>query len=205
MDERALHLHRRRTAVRSAAATEPDPRTGDRRSECRNSADAHDAINRTRQRMDKQVEEPAVSIAPHPHGSRPVTPPLQQPPRPPWPPPHRQLSQWAESERRDAEPPEAASLHLEHELLQFHLALSAMDAWLDRITKLVRDAAPAASQKQREPSRAHQPSHDQEQLRGGAPPSTQWGNLAGCLSTMPSPLPPQPRENPVGRDRKSVV
>ena len=53
MDKHALRLHCRQSAVRSATATKPDPRTGDRRSEHRYSTDAHDAINRTRQRADK--------------------------------------------------------------------------------------------------------------------------------------------------------
>ena len=77
MDKRTLRLHRRRRVVRGATVTKPDPRTGDRRSEHRTSTDARDAINRTRKRADRQVEEPAVSVAPHPHRSRPVTPPLQ--------------------------------------------------------------------------------------------------------------------------------
>ena len=123
MDERTLRLHRRRSVVRGAAATEPNPRTGDRRSEHRTSADARDAINRARQRADKQVEEPAVSVVPHPHRSRPVTPPLQKPPRPPSPPLHRQPSQRAESERRNTEPAEAVSLRLARELLQFWIEL----------------------------------------------------------------------------------
>ena len=63
MDERALRLLRRRSAMHGATATEPDPRSGDRRSEHHASADARDAINRARQRADKQVEEPAVSAA----------------------------------------------------------------------------------------------------------------------------------------------
>ena len=157
MDEHALRLHRRRSVVRGATATEPDPRAGDRRSERRSSADACDAINRARQRADKQAEEPAASVAPHPHRSRPVTQPPQQPARPPSPPPHRQPSQRAESGRRDAEPAEAASLRLARELLQFRPATDAMDAWLDRIAELVHNAAPAASQQQREPSRGRQP------------------------------------------------
>ena len=76
----------------------------------------------------------------------------------------------AESERRDAEPAEALSLRLAWELLQFRPAPDAMDAWLDRIAALVHNAAPAASQQQREPSRARQPSHGQEHPRGAAPP-----------------------------------
>ena len=77
MDDRTLRLHHRQSVARSVTVTEPNPRTGDRRSEHRTSADTCDAINRARQRTDNQVEEPAVSIAPHPHRSRPVTPPLQ--------------------------------------------------------------------------------------------------------------------------------
>ena len=184
MDERSLRLLRRRSAVRGATATEPDPRSGDRRSEHRASADARDAINRARQRTDKQVEEPAVSAAPHPHQSRPVTPPLQQPAPPPSPPPHRQPSQRAESERWNIEPAEAASLRLARELLQFRSAPDAMDAWLDRIAELVHNAVPVASQ-QCEPSRAHQPSRGQEQPRGAIPPPPQGGNLAGRLSAVP--------------------
>ena len=145
MDERTLRLHRRRSVARGATATEPDPRTGDRRSEHCTSTDARDGINHARHRADKQVEEPAVSVAPHPHQSRPVTPPLQQPPRPPSPPPHHQPSQRAESERCDVEPPEVASLRFEREVLQFRPAHGTMDAWLDRIADLIRGAAPAAS------------------------------------------------------------
>ena len=135
-----------------ATATEPDPRSGDRRSEHRASADAHDAFNRARTCTDKQVEELALPAAPHMHRSRPVAPPLQQPAPPPSPPPHRKPSQRAESERRDVEPAEAASLGLARELLQFRPMPDAMDAWLDRIAEHVPNAAPMTSQ-QCEPAR----------------------------------------------------
>ena len=110
-------------------------------------------------------------------------------------PPHRQPSQPAESERRDAEPTEATYLRLARELLQFRPAPDAMDAWLDRIAELVHNAAPVASQQQREPSRARQPSCGQERPRGAAPPPPQGGNFAGRLSVAPPPPLQPPREN----------